>query len=240
MASEPRKRTPIEFVNALTEAVTNRLTGFGLDMDPGEAATVITKWAEHVTDNRLFERSAILYSTDEQLDELADSLVTELLAEIAEERPGTDPWAHDPIIPVPLPILLIQNTYLSLCADIALRNDESKWVRHATASIASITEVILEQVTRELTPAVEHNVMFNGEMRTVYGQIAKVPQPALAYLARFYENVVYHLERGLWELADSLDNEERIATLTTLTTHAALLRNLNERFGRPTGPRKNS
>lgn len=237
-AELPQRRTPEEFVTTLTAAVTERLSRFGLDMDPTEAATIIAKWADHVAREKKFERSSILYSTDEQLAEIADSLVMELLGEIAEERPGTDPWEHESNIPLSMPILMMQVTYLSLCANIAIHNDAKKWALHANASASSIVDAILEQITAQTPEVTTHQVLHNGEKRTVYGQTVQVPQPALAAIARFYENVVFHVERGIWLLEDPADEEERFATISTLTNQAALLRDLNERFGRPAGPRK--
>lgn len=234
--SEPRRRTPSEFVAQLTSAITNRLSEYGLVLETSEATTLIAKWA----DEQKFEKSAVLYADDEQIGEVAESLVTRLLAEIAEERPGTDPWDHEPTIPFPLPILLMQNTYLALCSNLAIHNSANQWARQANAAISAIADSILEQITLE-TPEVEtHQVLHNGEMRTVYGQTIKLPQPALAFLARYYENVAFHIERELWILEDHADIEERFATLTTLTSQAALMRNLNERFGRSTGPRQHS
>jgi hypothetical protein len=134
----------------------------------------------------------------------------------------------------------MQNTYLSLCSNIALHNSANQWVRQANASINAISDCILEQITLE-TPEIDtHQVLHNGEMRNVYGQTIMIPQPALAFLARYYENVVFHIERGFWLLEESADEEERFATLTTLTSQAAMMRDLNERFGRAAGPKKHS
>lgn len=237
--SEPQKRTPTDFVAVLTAAVRDRMTGFGLVLDPSEATTVIAKWAEHVMREKKFERSAILYADDTQIADIADSLVSQLLADIAEERPGTDPWEHEANIPFPLPILLMQNTYLSLCSTLAVHNSATLWAKQANASISGITDAILEQITLETPEVTTHQVLHNGEMRNVYGQPINVPQPALAYLARYYENVVFHIERGLWILEDDTE-EERFTTISILTSQAALMRNLNERYGRPTGPKRRS
>lgn len=239
-SNEPVRRTPEEFVNALTENVAERLNGFGLDIDPSEAATVITRWAENVTAEQTFERSAVLYANDKQMNEMAESLVSELLAEIAEERPGTDPWEHEATIPFPLPILLMQITYLALCSNLAIRNGADRWALTANANSASIADIIVSQITLETPEVVEHRVLHGTESRKVYGQTVMLPQPGLANLARFYENVVFHVERSLWEMAPDADPDERQATLGTLRTHAALMRDLNTRYGRPAGPRRNS
>lgn len=236
---EPSRRTPQDFVATLTSAVRERLTSFGLVLDPSEATTVITKWAEHVMREKKFERSALLYADDAQIADIADSLVSQLLADIAEERPGTDPWDHEANIPFPMPILLMQNTYLSLCSTLAVHNSATQWAKQANASISGITDSILEQITLETPEIATHQVLHNGEIRNVYGQTINVPQPALAYLARYYENVVFHIERGLWTLEDDTE-EERFSTISILTSQAAMLRNLNERFGRPAGPKQHS
>jgi hypothetical protein len=233
---ENQRRTPTDFVAQLTSAIAERLSGFGLVVETSEATTLIAKWASE----QKFETSHVLHADDSQIGEVADALVTRLLAEIAEERPGTDPWAHEANIPFPLPILLMQNTYLSLCSNIALHNSANQWVRQANASINAISDCILEHITLDAPGIDTHQILYNGEMRNVYGQTIMIPQPALAFLARYYENVVFHIEKGLWLLEDSADEEERRATLSTLTLQAITMRNLNERFGRAAGPKKHS
>lgn len=241
MTEERRRRSPEEFVNAITSAVSERLSTFGLEIDPTEAATIIARWAEKVADEHTFERSSVLYATENDISEIADNLVSQLLGDIAEERPGTDPWDHEATIPVPMSFLLIEQTYLATCATLALRNDADKWARHAIACIGQISEAILEATTRETPPPVTvMEILLRGEMRPVRGQAIFIPQPAAAYIARFYENVAFHVERGLWDLHDPSDAEEREATLETLTTHAEMLRDLNARFGRKPGPRRDS
>jgi hypothetical protein len=167
--------------------------------------------------------------------EFTNAVRDELLLSIAEERPGTNPWDHEPTIPMPVIITSTLNHALSVCAQLALHEEQPRWVQQALDGISEISTNLTEQLSLPDLKTEEMNILFGVGLLPVHGYVIKLPQPGIANTARFLEAVVSQLQTERWAIPDDMGiNADNLAAI--LAIEAARLRNLTSRFGKDSGP----
>jgi hypothetical protein len=195
----------------LCTAVDMRLRSHGLSIGVNEIAPLAARLVPpHLLDHH-------------SVDELADALVDAVLADLAEERPGTNPWSHDARIPVPLHTVAATVLTLSLCVDLAQENNAQEWARSAEiASDNLITQLTSCRAADERAPKL----------------VLYCPQPGLANIARLFEGMDQRISAGRWAWSSTVGgNGIVVETLRAqLQSAATALRSLNARYGRSPAP----
>jgi hypothetical protein len=225
-------------VTVLSLGVCARLDGFGIHLSLTESRPIVERWVRLTATNqgKEAEEFAILIN---DVDPLVDDICDALLGELAEERPGTDPWGHEALIPVPVGILTMIVHALTLCVDLASSNSSPAWARNANTNMSRISTLLTDQIISNTFTTDRMHVLMRGKMLPVYGPVVTAPQPALAHLARFFEGTALRVEQGSWHIdgQEGAASDAEIASLNkNLTAHAVLLRDLTSRFGRRTEP----
>jgi hypothetical protein len=227
-------------VDTLTETLNAEETFFSSDEIVEAVLTVSHRNAPTITTNpdtpvNLEQYFASL--TD--IEDFTNQIRNELLLSIAEERPGTIPWEHEPTIPLPIVILSSLNHTLSVCGSIALTHNEPRWTQHALDTLSDIANLTTEQLSQpqlEDTPT-SIPVLFGVGHLQVPGPIIYLPQPGVAATARYIENVIHRLATGTdWNIPAEL-GVTNDSLCEILSVEARRLRDLNERYGQQSGPR---
>lgn len=227
------------FVSKLTDVIGERLEGFGVFFSPADAIPVTVRWLVDSADEAGLSVDEFIEVVDADLSEAADTIVSMLLLEIGEERPGSDPWDFELTVPMPVSVATLMVHMLTMCANLAFASEADRWTQNAIASCGSMSAVIAEQFIRSGYYDGKMEVLMRNGHRMVEGPIVKMPQPALAYLARFFESASYRIEKGMWKL-DSLEIVSKEEVADNVRHEAAVLRDLCLRYGRSPGPLKDS
>lgn len=228
------------FVSDLSDLVGQRLLDWGVFYPAKDAVGVIVKWTARTaraSGCRSLEEFIVLARDD--MDGHADAVFAEMLLGIAEERPGSDPWAHEDRIPLPASIAGMVAHTLVLCATVAFANDADSWALHATTLSSGYTGKLSELLATAGAADDEDTMTVRGQggMVEIRGPFTVVPQPAAAYTARFLEACADRLEQGRWVTSRDGDTPAREAEVAAnLRLEAVMLRDLTARFGTPTAP----
>lgn len=230
-----------EFVESLADLLGTKLEEFGVFLAPADSIPAIVKWTLSTSVKQNVSVNELIASTAD-MDEVATAIRDSLLLEMAEERPGTDPWQYESDIPVPLPIAMMTVHTLTVCTRIAMDNTAPRWA-HATNSI--ITQWSTGIADLSLTDQIENgqmDVQLRNGYRPVMGPIVKLPQPGLAYTARMIESFAKRIDTSWWRVSEEeataenpvpeeVDAETKKLLVSNMQHTAKMLRDFNERFG---------
>jgi hypothetical protein len=218
-----------EYATRLSSKVQKELLGYGITLDKSEANRLAKKWVYELEASRP-EEVLNLLSLSSSVTELSQTIVETILLNIAEERPGTNPWEHEANIPVPLNLGLSIIATLGLASSIAIHNEDKKWAENANSNIIVASNYIASRLSRGHVKEDSMEISFNGEMKSYEGLIVYVPQPAMAYIARFFDNVILRIIEQGWLIPE--DNLNWTETIATLKIQSDLLKYLNKTYGR--------
>lgn len=239
-----------QWVESLNDVLGTKLDEFGVFLAPAEAIPAIIKWTlstaveKNVTINDLISAST-------NLDEIADAIRDVLLLEIAEERPGTDPWEYESTIPVPLPIAMMTIHTLSVCTRIAVDNRSFRWAHTANSLITSWANAVSQCSLKNQMENDKIDVLLSDKHKPVDGPVVLLPQPGVAYTARMIEGYAKRVDSRWWRITDEpdatdaplsadVDDETRDTLIRNLEQNAAMLRDFNTRYGVTTQPQQGS
>jgi hypothetical protein len=235
-----RTRNHAQFVSEVTDSVTAVLSEYGVFYPPTEAIGTIIKFTlHHAQENRMTVDAYI--NSLESVDGIVEEIRNELLLEIAEERPGTNPWEHEGNIPVPVPVVTMTIHAVSMCANLAYAENASAWAQQALDIIGQMSAASSEWMLTNNLEIRDINILLSGGTRTFPGPVVYLPQSGVACTARFFEAVASRISSGLWTISDEdTDGVTAEATAANLRHEAAMLRNLNVQFGHKVGPTRQS
>lgn len=208
----------------LASRLCSKMADLGGDIPLAEAEKAAQAWLTAIAQTNLTELESISTS-EESVEELASAIFVSIVTDLAEERPGTNPWAHERNVPLPLNLAYSQIKLLASITDMAILNQDYRWAENCNANVISLTGV-LGQFHSSLNPDAD----------TKAEGIIWVPQPAMAYIARLLRNSALKMERDNWLTPTSgpLSSHGNIESI--LLHHAAVLEKLTSAFGRPVEP----
>jgi hypothetical protein len=218
-----------EYANLLSKYVREELLEYSISLDKFEANRLAKKWMYELEANRP-EEVLNLLSSDSLLTDISRSVVETILLNIAEERPGTNPWEHEAYIPIPLNLAISQISTLGLASSIATRNEDQVWAENATSNIIAASNYIASEISQGRVKKESIEISFNGEVKNYVGMIVYIPQPAGAYIARFFDNVILRIVEQAWIIPE--DSLSWTQTIGNLKIQSDLLRYLNKTHGR--------
>jgi hypothetical protein len=221
-----------EYANRLSNRVQKELLEYSIDLDKSEANRLAKKWMYELEANRP-EEVLNLLSSNSSLSDLSQAIVETILLNIAEERPGTNPWEHEANIPIPLNLALYQISTLGLASSVATKNEDKAWAENANSNVMAASNYIAARLSRGQVAEDSMKIILNGETKSYSGLIVYIPQPAMAYMARFFDNVILRIVEQGWVIPE--DNLNWTETIATLKIQSDLLRYLNKTYGRSTG-----
>lgn len=228
--SEHWGRTPSEVCETLAVLVANEMAHYGLTVHIAEATPVIDRWLCKAADSTGLTPEAVAAALGD-LRPVAHEIAASTALSLAEERPGSDPWAHACIIPVPLPVAMVTGAGINVCEMIAIYNEASTWAAYARETGTRFQRLLDEQDVNDLPVGEMEILMRSGERGVMFGPITHMPQPATAYIARFFDMVADRVMRNQWEMPEELDSRESDTMVSNIKGHASMLRDLNARFG---------
>lgn len=205
----------------LAVAITDRLAEFGAEIPLAEAEETAFKWVSSMQETSANTLSIIASST-ETLEELAGEIVFTILMDLAEERPGTNPWSHERTIPMPIAVAYSQLRLLAAITQAALFNEDYRWAENANANLLALSALFTETNKKPNLLNSNTPMMF-------------VPQPAMAYVARFFRNTEKKIQDKEW-LISARDFADPDNFPNLLASHADILLSLTHEFGRPLNP----
>lgn len=215
-----------EAARKIASNVCSRMSEFGADLPLHEAEAAAFAWLNVMRDSsdQAFD---ILIKSEEALDELASTIVMSIMLDLAEERPGTNPWAHERNVPLPMTFAYSQIQILSAITSMAISNQDLRWAENSNANVIALSG-LLGQITSHTPIAKDNKPLKEG--------IIFVPQPAMAYVARFLRNTAEKIDKDKWlpALEGPLSRHDDVPGL--FRQHAAILEKLTRAFGRPVGP----
>lgn len=143
-----------------------------------------------------------------QADDYAFEVASNLLAEVAEERPGTNPFAHQGVIPLPLSDLVTLLANLQWAAQIAFDANESRdEVRQLTLTAAQCSTWLANTLSRAEASPTPLNCL------RPLNPLILTPLPAVALVLRVLRHAVTRIQQHAWQptLIDDTDNLEGLA-----------------------------
>jgi energy-converting hydrogenase Eha subunit A len=229
--------THAQFVAAVTDRLSDALDDYGVFLAPSETISAIVRQTLQKADEKRVTVDAFINQVND-FDEFIVDIRNQLLLEIAEERPGTDPWGHKANIPVPVSIVTMTVHTLSLCANLAISQSMTHWASHAMGIVGNLSAATTEDMfTRAEAKVVTMDIKLASGLMPIASQLVWLPQPGVATVARFLESVASRIFSGAWDVPEDEEgaNEKMAANLRH---EASMLRDLNLRFGDHAGPTK--
>ena len=197
---------------------------------------LVLEWIEHQK-HQGKNKSTILKELKSNPIDAATVIVGEILGEMAEERPGTDPFNHYARIPISLSSLIWVTQGLAMTSAVATFNNSSALAQEATAGIIALLNRVFEQ------PSQEELTLVLGEDRMkeldFSDPITLVPQSGLAYVARRIEGALDNLDEGRWNYLTS-EHEAQDDLYENLFAQVELIRDLNKVYGQSVEPTQGS
>jgi hypothetical protein len=200
-------------------AVSDKLAEFSANIPLPEAEQTALKWVVDMAESHP-ESLEHISDSAEAIQALGDNIAFTILTNIAEERPGTNPWEHERKVPLPLSLAFSQLRLLAAITQTALFNNDYRWAENSNANNLALTGILSEPKINK-SEAMERLVL--------------VPQPAMAYIARFMRNTYKKIESKEWLVSSqTLASPDEFPGL--LLRHAHILSKLTSTFGRPVDP----
>jgi hypothetical protein len=223
-------------VSILIEILSRTLGEYDVIVSKASLKEVVANWIRGMKDEPPESRQFTADRIKNDPSAVAMELAEKVLFSIAEERPGTDPFSHEPTIPTPVVVILNASYALASCADIAIINGAYQTARgyidclgqlaYISADSAMNFPAEEDQVVQVVTPDTESGTAIFEEA------IILTPQPALAFCARKMESVADRLESGEWIVGSEKGDEDASITIKNLRRAATIFRDLNSQYGR--------
>lgn len=161
------------------------------------------------------ERYEVVNLMAKQFEHISQIIADDILASLAEERPGTDPFSHEANILVPLIFVFTLINSLSLSVKIAIQNEEIDFALSLTETIGGLS-YFMGQKTDQIMPLTNIDVSEIGKDGTslLPGPSVLIPQSALAYISRLMTDIIakLNLDRLKPNLEEGLVSVEVLAT----------------------------
>lgn len=216
-----QSNSPNHLARLLAIVITDKLAEFSAEIPLPEAEQTALQWVLNVQESNP-ETLDVLANSHESIQALGDEIAYTILSNIAEERPGTNPWSHERRVPLPYSLAFSQLRLLTAVTQVALFNKDYRWAENAVANTLALTTLLAEP-----------NIGAEGKLSE--NRLMLVPQPAMAYVARYLKNTHTKIENHEWVVSSqTISNPEEFPVL--LSRHAAILSKLTSTFGRPVGP----
>lgn len=219
LRSESECLTVQDFLEILCQAITTRLDEYQVGLSSHETVLVAQEWLTNTSLATHQPVEVVIATTP--IEDASLAVVSELLADIAEERPGTYPFGHEATIPIPLPLILRTIHALSILINLMIANGRPHRVAFFAGAIGALTRITAQQVGEQTmsAPPQDEDVAF------------LMPQPGIAFCARLIENAARDIDMGYLAVdfgADDIDVEDFIIALRN---DAQALRARNRQFG---------
>lgn len=221
-------------VTAISEGIATRMLSFGMMLSPREISPLVAAW---LIQSAATARASVRDHVDQLggIDVVVETVTVTMLGELAEERPGTDPWEHERLIPLPVAVVTMIGFSLTMVVNAAKEAQATMWLDRALADLAGLNEMATEQLMSGQDEQRETSLLVSGRRVPFYGPTIKAPQPAVAHMARVMTSVAHRLRTAQWSLPEAVAGRERSEAegfADTLDSTADLLRDLNAQFGR--------
>ncbi len=228
-----------DYLNKLSSAIKIKLSSYSVEINGTEARHFVKKWFKNLEENRPDEVLNLLTDRANSIEELSSDIVQTVLLDIAEERPGTNPWIHEASIPLPEHLLPRIIATLAACSIISAANDALDWGLNATANALAASNYHATAIAKnKILEDEDAEILINDEIKSYRGRVILIPQPASAYLARFFENTLMRIIDQNWSVPKELNSWTE--TIATLKIESDLLRHLNNLYGRKASPGSSS
>ena len=228
-----------DYLNRLSVAIKQKLISYSIDINGTEARQFVKKWFHNLEETRPDEVLNMLADRHNSIEDLSSDIVQTVLLDIAEERPGTNPWGHSATIPLPEHLLSRIAATLSACSIISAANGAHDWALNASANAIAANNYHASAIAKgEVLEDEEAEILINGDIKSYKGRVLLIPQPASAYLARFFENTLMRIIDQNWVVPKEINSWTE--TIATLKIESDLLRHLNSLYGRKASPGSNS
>ena len=190
------------------------------------------------------DRQEALLILEKNRVKIAQDIAEQILVTIAEERPGTDPYSHDRLIPLPVSFAVVLSNTLAIMVDLALFNDQVEKARRYAGFLSEYTDKIATYTIKELREgSVDNSPIGMDGVKSLPGPHIMMPQPALAQIARMITSLINLLESKEFNLRleDPENERESVKVFVyNFRKQVLLLDILRERFGTPMTPRMDS
>jgi hypothetical protein len=227
-----------EFISELTDLLNSAMDKYGVLVQTIDVIPTIVQWT-------IVSALEAGVSVEEFISSITDmpAAVEEIrnmvLLEIAEERPGSNPWDYMASIPVPLTLVGMFMFYTTACVKVAMASNATPWATDGNDSVHYMAHY-LSEVSATGVPRIEQmEVLFGVGPRTVHDLIVPMPQPGMSHLRRFFDSCATRLETGIWMVPEDEGVTAEDLALS-LRRQADMIGDLNKRFGESTGPRLGS
>lgn len=219
LRSESECTSVQDFLEALCQAITARLSDYQVGLSTHETVLVAQEWLTSTSLDASEPLDAMIASIS--VEDASLAIVSELLADIAEERPGTYPFGHEATIPIPLTLILRTIHALSILINLMVANERPHKVAFLAGAIGALTRITAQQANeRSLhTPAPEEEDIF------------LMPQPGVAFCARLIENAAREIDTGYLTVDFGSDDVDLDDFLVALRGDAEALRARNRQYG---------
>jgi len=180
-------------------------------------------------------KSSILKNMKKNPNQAASVIAAEILSEMAEERPGTDPFDHPGRIPISLSALLWVTQGLTMASGVAMFNNNNALAQESIAGVIALLNKANDPTSlEELTLILGKEGLEELDLEE---SIILVPQSGLAYVARKLEGTLHNIEDGFWAYPVS-ESESQDFIYESIYTQAELVRDLNAIYGESTDPKE--
>jgi len=215
------------YLHQVCDAVAARLGEYNVSLSPQETLWSAVAWLRGQVEEQVSPPEIIVREI--AVSDAAQAIVAVLLSGIAEERPGTYPFEHDAVIPVPLPVLMRTIHALAIIANLATQNGKNHQIGYLTAAIGALARIAAESNILEQDSISSSDE--DGSDLNIEPPYCMAPQPGLAFCARIIEGAARDLRDHVLE--PRVDGEEIDGQLLaeSLENDASGLRLLNHVFG---------
>lgn len=198
------------------------------------------QWVDQQILNNNISKKAVLKRIKNNPLEDAKTIATAILSEMAEERPGTDPFDHEGTIPISLPALLWVIQGLTYAADLAVTNGQDSMAHESLSGVVSLLRFSTSPSTQEeLVAQLGEERVSELEGVQMGFPIILIPQSGIAYVARRLESALTNLEDERWVFPVE-EGPETDQILDNLADQIEELRELNKYYGQSSEPTEGS
>lgn len=220
----------------LTHSLSQALSEYEFVCPEATLYDLAVQWVDQqVLNNNISKKTVLRRIKDDPTDD-AKTIATAILTEMAEERPGTDPFDHEGTIPISLPTLLWVIQGLAYATDLAITNGQESMAHESLSGIVSLLRFSTSPATQEeLTAKLGEEKLQELEGVKIGVPIILIPQSGFAYVARRLEGALSNLEEQRWvfPVVESQDTDQ---ILNNMADQIEEIRELNKYYGQSSEP----
>lgn len=220
-------------LKGITSQILESLNGYELFIEEEAIIEMLENLISKIMVDSHAERSKVINDLDRISNTTAQVISDKILTSLAEERPGTDPFSHEPNILTPLTFILTLIYSLSVAAKMATENNEPEYAGLLLEAIGSLAHFTTTEVngSKLLSKEVDISEIGQDGNKIIPGPSILIPQPVLAYISRLMINIIGRLN-SRWEQ----DETSLLESITTLQRQIDLLVILRKRYGASGNP----